>query len=139
MSQCIILNGYCQKTQWMIFNGQTVGGLTVYCEDTCRCIQHVTGWGTCTCVQCRNHLKTQWMILNGQTVGGLTVDCVHVDTSRCIHHTIHFGRHTCTVALIGKFDEIERSDSWKVLKNATQQLINKVKLYVYPNLFVIYL
>ncbi len=45
--------------------GQTVGGLTVSCEDaltTC----HTAGWHSAS-----NYSKPQWMILHGQKVGWL--------------------------------------------------------------------
>ena len=47
----------------MILNGETVGGLTVYCKLQVGIVH----------LQCL--IQTQWVILNGQTVGGLTVYC----------------------------------------------------------------
>ena len=53
----------------MIFNGQTVGGLTVYFIDAITTWYYIAGLPSVSIIQ--NH--TVWIIFNDQTVGGLTV------------------------------------------------------------------
>ena len=59
----MILHSY-SKPQWMILNGQTVRGLTVYCVDAITTWYHIAHWHSFI-----NHSQPQWLILNGQTVG----------------------------------------------------------------------
>ena len=68
---------YQSKPQWMILNGQTVGGLTVYHVDEFTTLHTTAG------AQRIYHSKRCG--LNGQTVVGLTV--YYVDEFTTLHTT----------------------------------------------------
>ena len=61
----------------MILNGQTVGGLTLYCVDAITTLIQYCSVSHSFIYK----LKPQWMILNGPIVGGLTLFCVDAITT----------------------------------------------------------